>query len=253
MAWPKIATNVKIPFPGKRLLRCAWKRAYWAERFKSPGGGFFGIYATTSPRGCFFMENKTKQGGDLRQYASLYEKGVALYSLGNFQEAIEIFDEILKTDNWNEYAIDAKHDSLVAVKSDKEAIKYLEYKKRILEKERNEEIRENEDRGKIERERQQKIDDGEIDKEDEYGGLDYDDWTGKQNDEYEAGSLREMIIKFDEDLKSNPKDTEVMRSKAWALYLLGEGRQAFDLYDAILNFNPDYPIGNFIDDIEHLK
>jgi len=199
------------------------------------------------------MENKPKPRNNSKQCASLYEKGAASHLLGNYQEAISFFNEMLKIDNWNEYALGAKRDALVATEGNTNTIKYLSYKLGSLNSERNEEMYGDNDREKIKRERQQKIDDGNIDEGNEYGGLDPDGWVHKQNNESEAGRLREIIIESDEGLKLNPQDIEVMRSKAWALYLLGEGRQAFDLYDEIINLNPDYPIKNFIDDIEHLK
>lgn len=199
------------------------------------------------------MENKPKPSNNSKQCASLYEKGAVSHLLGNYQEAISFFNEMLKIDNWNEYALGAKRDALVAMEGDTNIIKYLSYKLGILSREHNEEIYGDDDRKGLRREYKHKVDNGKIDERDEYGGLDPDDWVSEQAEKHEVERLREIIIESDEGLKLNPQDIEVMRSKAWALYLLGEGRQAFDSYDEIINLNPDYPIKNFIDDIEHLK
>jgi len=80
MAWPKIATNVKIPFPGKRLLRCAWKRAYWAERLKSPGGGFFDIYGHLQPKRAVFILKKQRNMPELTQ-----KEQISMYWLEEWQ------------------------------------------------------------------------------------------------------------------------------------------------------------------------
>ena len=200
---------------------------------------------------------------------SKYCKGVALCKLGKYKEAIAFLNEALKIDGWSLNALNAKYKILSVTGGSENIVKYLKLKMEMLEIENNRIIEESidsmqkeEDRVHEEFIREQRIADGTDESllnDDNHVEEYYMDENNNDGCEDKEKTINQQIIKrCDEKLAKNPFDIEILLKKGRAIFAMGRREsfgslKAFDTFDKILEIDPDYPIGNFIDDIEHLK
>lgn len=191
---------------------------------------------------------------------ALYYKGLLLHKVGKYDDAIKYFNKLLKINAWNEEAIVAKHDTLIASGAKENVIKYESLKLKIFQSEHDafmeklheeyeDSIRE-EDNEYEKILRQQRIDDGtdesclnDDNHDEEYycdnAELDTEDIYYTPEELSVMEKMETIISECDKILKENPKDTLARQNKYYALLRLENADEALILCDEMSKERPD--------------
>jgi len=184
-----------------------------------------------------FWKKKPKELSEPNEIDSLIDKGGALYKLGNYNQAIEFFDEVLKIEPNNFFALYNKGLSLSQLGKKEEALFFYDESLKI----KPENVLALVNKG---------LELCYLDKFEE--GLSYMDKALEIQPENvyalyqkgatlaELGKYDEAIICYDKALKINPHYIFALRGKGDALSKLGKDVEAKSYYDEILKIAPNF-------------